>query len=95
MKAVVFEKPGDESVLKIGEAADPKAAPGQLLIRVKYAGLNRADLMQRAGTYPAPPGAGMRGRGRRSGCGSQRMARRRARDGSAGGRRLRRAGGSG
>jgi tumor protein p53-inducible protein 3 len=57
MKAVVFEKPGDESVLKIGEAADPKAAPGQLLIRVKYAGLNRADLMQRQGFYPPPPGA--------------------------------------
>ncbi len=57
MKAVVFDKPGDESVLKIGEAADPKAAPGQLLIRVKYAGLNRADLMQRQGFYPPPPGA--------------------------------------
>ena len=57
MKAVVFEKPGDESVLKIGEAADPKAAPGQLLIRVKYAGINRADLMQRQGFYPPPPGA--------------------------------------
>jgi putative PIG3 family NAD(P)H quinone oxidoreductase len=57
MKAVVYEKPGDESVLKIGEAADPKAGPGQLLIRVKYAGINRADLMQRQGHYPPPPGA--------------------------------------
>ncbi len=57
MKAVVFEKPGDESVLKVGEAAEPKAGPGQLLIRVKYAGLNRADLMQRQGFYPPPPGA--------------------------------------
>jgi len=57
MKAVVYEKPGDESVLKIGEVADPKAGPGQLLIRVKYAGLNRADLMQRQGFYPPPPGA--------------------------------------
>jgi putative PIG3 family NAD(P)H quinone oxidoreductase len=56
MKAVVAEKPGDESVLKIGEAPDPKAGPGQLLIRVKYAGLNRADLMQRQGYYPPPPG---------------------------------------
>jgi len=57
MKAVVCEKPGDESVLKIGEAADPTAGPGQLLIRVKYAGLNRADVMQRQGFYPPPPGA--------------------------------------
>jgi putative PIG3 family NAD(P)H quinone oxidoreductase len=57
MKAVIIEKPGDESVLKIGEVPDPKAGPGQLLIRVKYAGLNRADLMQRQGYYPPPPGA--------------------------------------
>jgi len=57
MKAVVCEKPGDESVLKIGEVADPKASAGQLLIRVRYAGLNRADLMQRQGFYPPPPGA--------------------------------------
>ncbi len=57
MKAVVFEKPGDESVLKVGEASDPKPGPGQLLIKVKYAGMNRADLMQRQGFYPPPPGA--------------------------------------
>ena len=57
MKAVIIEKPGDESVLKIGEVPDPKAGPGQLLIRVKYAGLNRADLVQRQGYYPPPPGA--------------------------------------
>jgi putative PIG3 family NAD(P)H quinone oxidoreductase len=57
MKAVVFDKPGDESVLKIGERAEPQAGPGQLLIRVKFAGINRADLMQRQGFYPPPPGA--------------------------------------
>ena len=57
MKAVVYDRPGDESVLKVGAAADPKAGPGQLLIRVKYAGVNRADLMQRQGNYPPPPGA--------------------------------------
>jgi tumor protein p53-inducible protein 3 len=57
MKAVVCKEPGDESVLKIGEVPDPKAGPGQLLIRVKYAGVNRADLMQRQGYYPPPPGA--------------------------------------
>ena len=57
MKAVVCEKPGDESVLKIGEVPDPKVGPGQLLVRVKYAGVNRADLTQRQGFYPPPPGA--------------------------------------
>jgi putative PIG3 family NAD(P)H quinone oxidoreductase len=57
MKAAVCDKPGDESVLKIGEVPDPKAGPGHLLIRVKYAGLNRADLIQRQGFYPPPPGA--------------------------------------
>lgn len=57
MKAVVCEKPGDESVLKIGVVAEPRAGQGQLLIRVKYAALNRADLMQRQGFYPPPPGA--------------------------------------
>src|SRR5215471_8924750 len=57
MKAVVVEKPGDESVLKIGETPDPVCGDGELLIRVKCAALNRADLMQRQGFYPPPPGA--------------------------------------
>lgn len=57
MKAVVFDKPGAESVLKVGEVAEPKPGAGELLIRVKYAGINRADLMQRQGFYPPPPGA--------------------------------------
>jgi tumor protein p53-inducible protein 3 len=57
MKAVIVEKPGDESVLKIGEIPDPICADDDLLIRVKYAALNRADLMQRQGFYPPPSGA--------------------------------------
>jgi len=57
MKAVVVEKRGDESVLKIGETPDPVCGDGELLIRVKCAALNRADLMQRQGFYPPPPGA--------------------------------------
>jgi putative PIG3 family NAD(P)H quinone oxidoreductase len=57
MKAIVCEKPGDESVLKVGEVPDPRMGPGQLLIRVTHAGINRADLMQRQGFYPPPPGA--------------------------------------
>lgn len=57
MKAILIEKPGDESVLKLGVAPDPEPAPADLLIKVKYAALNRADLMQRQGYYPPPPGA--------------------------------------
>lgn len=57
MKAVVVEKPGEESVLKIGEAPDPVCGDNELLIRVKCAALNRADIMQRQGFYPPPPGA--------------------------------------
>ncbi len=57
MKAILIEKPGDESVLKLGDAPDPVPDPADLLIKVKYAALNRADLMQRQGFYPPPPGA--------------------------------------
>ncbi len=57
MKAVIADKPGDESVLRLAEVPDPQPGPGQLLIRVTHAGINRADVMQRQGFYPPPPGA--------------------------------------
>jgi tumor protein p53-inducible protein 3 len=57
MKAVIVEKPGDESALKIGEVDEPKIKPDEILIRVRAAGLNRADILQRQGFYPPPPGA--------------------------------------
>jgi putative PIG3 family NAD(P)H quinone oxidoreductase len=57
MKAVVVEKPGDESVLKLGEVPEPAIRPDEILIRVRDAGVNRADLLQRQGFYPPPPGA--------------------------------------
>src|ERR1700719_3435744 len=57
MKAILIEQPGDESALKLGDAPEPRPGPEDLLIKVKYAALNRADLMQRQGFYPAPPGA--------------------------------------
>jgi tumor protein p53-inducible protein 3 len=57
MKAVIIQHPGDESVLKIGEIADIAPGPRDLLINVRCAGLNRADIMQRQGHYPPPPGA--------------------------------------
>ncbi|MGH7779871.1 MAG: NAD(P)H-quinone oxidoreductase [Candidatus Binataceae bacterium] len=57
MKAILIDRPGDESVLKLGEAPDPAPKDDEILIRVRCAGLNRADLMQRQGFYPPPPGA--------------------------------------
>src|SRR4051794_1594346 len=43
--------------IEVAERPDPEPQDGQLLIRVRAAGLNGADLMQLAGRYPAPPGA--------------------------------------
>lgn len=40
--------------LRLGVLPLPSPAPGEVLLRVRYAGINRADLFQRAGTYPAP-----------------------------------------
>src|SRR5438067_11881538 len=57
MRAIVFDHFGDESVLRIGEVDPPPLAPDQLRIRVRAAGVNRADLLQREGHYPPPPGA--------------------------------------
>ena len=48
---------GPAEALKIAERPDPVARPGQVLIRVRAAGVNRPDLLQRTGTYPPPPGA--------------------------------------
>lgn len=57
MKAIVIREPGDETVLGLGEVAAPELPAGALRIRVAAAGVNRADLMQRQGHYPAPAGA--------------------------------------
>jgi putative PIG3 family NAD(P)H quinone oxidoreductase len=57
MRAVVYERPGDESLLRVGEVDAPALGPGDLRIRVAGAGVNRADLLQRRGMYPPPPGA--------------------------------------
>ena len=43
--------------LEVAERADPAPGAGEVLVRVHGAGLNRADLAQRAGYYPAPPGS--------------------------------------
>jgi putative PIG3 family NAD(P)H quinone oxidoreductase len=57
VRAVVFDRPGDESVLRVGEVPAPVCGPRDLRLRVRAAGVNRADLMQRQGLYPPPPGA--------------------------------------
>lgn len=44
-------------MLRLAEAEDPRPGPDDLLVRVRAAALNRADLLQRRGAYPAPPGA--------------------------------------
>ncbi|MET3779515.1 putative PIG3 family NAD(P)H quinone oxidoreductase [Brevundimonas sp. 1080] len=48
---------GPAEALKIAKRPDPVAGPGQVLIRVRAAGVNRPDLLQRTGAYPPPPGA--------------------------------------
>jgi putative PIG3 family NAD(P)H quinone oxidoreductase len=57
MRAVVISEPGGPDVLKLAEVPDPVVAPGEVLVEVTGAGINRADLMQREGLYPPPPGA--------------------------------------
>jgi tumor protein p53-inducible protein 3 len=57
MIAVTVAQPGDETQLKLAEVPDPILGPRDLLIRVRYTALNRADLLQRQGMYPPPPGA--------------------------------------
>lgn len=57
MKAILVNEPGDASQLKMGEAPDPEPAPDELLVKVAYTALNRADIVQREGNYPPPEGA--------------------------------------
>lgn len=57
MRAIVMDRPGDEDVLRIGDAPRPSMRDTDLRIRVRAAAVNRADLLQRQGMYPPPPGA--------------------------------------
>lgn len=52
-----MESPGGPEVLVWGEAPDPVCQPGEVVIDVVAAAVNRADLLQRQGAYPVPPGA--------------------------------------
>lgn len=57
MRAIVFRGAGGNEVVHLVERPDPQPGPHELAVRVRYAGLNPADALQRAGRYPAPPGA--------------------------------------
>lgn len=57
MQTIHFAAPGGPDVLVLQKMHVPRPGPGELLIRVAYAGVNRPDCIQRAGHYPAPPGA--------------------------------------
>jgi NADPH2:quinone reductase len=57
MSAIVISAPGGPEVLTLTEVETPVAGPGEVLIRVAAAGINRPDIAQRLGQYDPPPGA--------------------------------------
>ncbi|MEZ5695758.1 MAG: NAD(P)H-quinone oxidoreductase [Sphingomonadaceae bacterium] len=57
MTAIGFDAPGGPDVLRPEILPLPVAGPGEVLIRVSHAGVNRPDVIQRQGFYPPPPGA--------------------------------------
>src|SRR5687767_11829355 len=57
MRAIVITRPGGPEVLEMQERPTPEPGLGQVRVRVRASALNRADLSQRLGAYPAPPGS--------------------------------------
>jgi putative PIG3 family NAD(P)H quinone oxidoreductase len=57
MHAITLREPGGPEVLEWTEVPDPEPGPGEVLIDVAASAVNRADLLQRQGFYPPPPGA--------------------------------------
>ena len=57
MRAIIVEHPGDEDVMRLGDAPSPELGAAEVRIRVHSTAVNRADLLQRRGFYPPPPGA--------------------------------------
>ena len=57
MKAVVFTGAGGNEVVRLEERPDPVPCGEEVVVRARFAALNPADLVQRAGSYPAPPGS--------------------------------------
>jgi NADPH:quinone reductase len=57
MRAIVFDGAGGNDVVRLKQLPDPMPADDQVLVAARYAGINWADVAQRQGRYPAPPGA--------------------------------------
>ncbi|HEX9174106.1 MAG TPA: NAD(P)H-quinone oxidoreductase [Telluria sp.] len=57
MRAIEITQPGPPDVLQLTERPLPELKPGEVLIKVHAAGINRPDVFQRLGNYPVPPGA--------------------------------------
>ena len=57
MTAIAISEPGGPRVLKPEQRDVPRPGEGEILIRVRAAGVNRPDVLQRKGAYPPPPGA--------------------------------------
>lgn len=57
MRAIEITQPGPPGVLQLCERPVPQLKPGEVLIKVHAAGINRPDVLQRLGHYPVPPGA--------------------------------------
>jgi len=57
MRAIGIAAPGGPEVLRVEERPVQRPGPGQVLVEVAYAGVNRPDVLQRLGRYPPPPGA--------------------------------------
>lgn len=57
MKAVVITSPGGPEVLKLQQVEDPEIGDDEVLVRVEASALNRADTLQRKGSYPPPKGS--------------------------------------
>jgi putative PIG3 family NAD(P)H quinone oxidoreductase len=57
VKAIVARQAGGPEVLELVDVPSPEAGTGEVLVEVTAAGVNRADLLQRQGHYPPPPGA--------------------------------------
>jgi len=57
VRAVLADGAGGPEVLSVGEVPDPEAGPGEVLVDVAATAVNRADMLQRQGFYPPPPGA--------------------------------------
>ncbi|RAO62442.1 NADPH:quinone reductase [Micromonospora saelicesensis] len=57
MRAITIPQPGGPDALVWAEVPDPEAGPNEVIVDVRASGVNRADLLQRQGHYPPPPGA--------------------------------------